>query len=165
MDKIPFNKILLNIKDILLKNNLKLSTAESCTGGLISSYLTDIDGASKFIEQNFVTYAPSAKEKFLNVNPEIIEKFGVVSKETAREMAEGLFQYADCSISTTGYAGASEDDTNPTGTVYIGLGLKKGKIIKTVKFVSKFETRKEIKKDFAKTAIKEFLGFLKENKV
>ncbi len=156
--------ILYKIKDILLKNNLKLSTAESCTGGLISSYLTDIDGASNFIEQNFVTYAPSAKEKFLNVNPEIIQKYGVVSKETAYEMAKGLFQYANCSISTTGYAGASDDVKNPTGTVYIGFGYKKDNTVKTIRYISKFKKRHDIKEDFTKTAIKEFLIFL-ENKV
>lgn len=157
------DEVFQNLKDILLKNNLKLSVAESCTGGLISSYLTDIDGASSFIEQNFVTYAPFAKVKFLNVNPKTIEKYTVVSKETAYEMAEGLFQYADCSISTTGYAGASDDKNNPMGTVYIGFGLKNGNIIKTIRHVSKFKTRIEIKKDFAKTAIKEFLIFLNEN--
>ncbi len=156
------NDVLYKIKEILLKNNLKLSTAESCTGGLISSYLTDIDGASNFIEQNFVTYAPSAKIKFLGVNPETIKKYTVVSKETAYEMAKGLFQYSDCTISTTGYAGASEDKHNPTGTVYIGLGHKKENIIKTVKYVSKFKTRCEIKKDFTEAALKEFLSFLEK---
>ncbi len=57
------DEVFQNLKGILLKNNLKLSVAESCTGGLISSYLTDIEGASSFIEQNFVTYAPFAKVK------------------------------------------------------------------------------------------------------
>lgn len=155
------DKILYNIKDILLKNNLKLSTAESCTGGLISSYLTDIDGASNFIEQNFVTYAPSAKVKFLNVNPKTIKTYTVVSKEVAHQMAQGLFQYSDCAISTTGYAGVSEDENNPMGTVYIGLGFKKANIIKTVKYTSTFRTRREIKKDFTETALKEFLNFMK----
>ena len=60
-------EILGQIKEILIKNNLSLATAESCTGGLVSSYLTDIDGSSKFIFQNFVTYSNEAKEKFLNV--------------------------------------------------------------------------------------------------
>jgi len=157
------DKIFKDLKAILLENNLKLSTAESCTGGLISSYLTDIDWASKFIEQNFVTYAPSAKEKFLKVSPNTIKKYGVVSKEVAKEMAEGLFQYADCTVSTTGFAGESDDDRNPMGTVYIGLGLKNKNEIKTIRFVSKFKTRKEIKKDFAETAIKELLIFLEKN--
>ena len=61
--------------------------------------------------------------------------------------------------------GASDDKNNPMGTVYIGFGLKNGNIIKTIRHVSKFKTRIEIKKDFAKTAIKEFLIFLNENLV
>lgn len=159
------DQIYQDLKNILIENNLKLSTAESCTGGLISSYLTDIDGASSFVEQNFVTYAPAAKIKFLNVSPKTIKKHTVVSKEVAYEMAEGLFQYADCSISTTGYAGASDDKNNPMGTVYIGFGIKSKNIIKTIKYTSKYKTRKEIKKDFAKTAIKEFLNFLKKAQI
>lgn len=158
-----------SLKEILTKNNIKLSTAESCTGGLISSFLTDIDGASNFIEQCFVTYSPEAKQRFLGVKKETIEKYGVVSKEVAKEMAEGLFQYADATVSTTGFAGASDDIKNPIGTVYIGLGLKKTntgknsctKIVKFVKFNSKFKDRKEIKKDFAKKALEELLAFLK----
>ena len=120
-------KVLYKLKDILLKNNLKLSTAESCTGGLISSFLTDVDGASQFIEQNFVTYAPFAKERFLNVKHNTIEKYGVVSK------------------------------------VYIGLGIKKENIVKTVKYNSRFKTRKAIKKDFAQTAVKELLSLLEKH--
>ena len=60
-------EILEKLKDILVKNNLTLSSAESCTGGLVSSYLTDISGASAFIFQNFVTYSNDAKMKFLAV--------------------------------------------------------------------------------------------------
>jgi len=160
------DRILNDIKNILLENNFKLSSGESCTGGLISSYLTDIDGASNFIEQNFVTYAPKAKHKFLKVKNETIKKYTVVSKEVALEMAQGLLEYADVSVSTTGYAGPSGgDDKNPVGTVYIGLGLKKdGKIITdSTKFLSKYKTRCEIKEDFANTALKELLSFLKKH--
>ena len=160
------NKILSELKDILLKNRFKISCGESCTGGLISSYLTDIDGASNFIDQNFVTYAPEAKQKFLNVKKKTIEKYTVVSKEEALEMAEGLLQYADISLSTTGYTGPSGgDEKNPVGTVYIGFGIKKdGKnITNAIKYNSKFKTRCEIKEDFAETALKELLKFLKNN--
>ncbi len=160
------NKILNDLKNILIKNNLKLSSGESCTGGLISSYLTDIDGASNFIEQNFVTYAPKAKQRFLNVKKETIEKHSVVSKEVALQMAEGLLEYADVSISTTGYSGPTGgDDKNPVGTVFIGVGLKKdGKIITDfIRYVSKFNTRCEIKEDFATAALEQLLSFLKKH--
>lgn len=155
-----------SLKEILIKNNLKISAGESCTGGLISSYLTDIDGASNFLEQGFVTYSPEAKQKFLKIKKKTIDKFGVVSKEVAEEMAEGLLQYADIGISTTGYAGPSGgDEKNPLGSVYIGFGLKKSvkNIVKSVKFISIYKKRCEIKEDFAKTALKELLAFLNEN--
>lgn len=160
-------KLLYDLKEVLLKNNLKLSAGESCTGGLISSYLTDIDGASGFIEENFVTYAPSAKHRFLGVKMETIEKYGIVSKEVAKEMAEGLLEYSDASIATTGFAGASDDEKNPMGTVYIGLGLKNPKNVQTknvkfVKYVSKFKTRERIKKDFSEKALRELYRFLKQ---
>lgn len=150
------------IKNILVKNNLKLSVGESCTGGLISSYLTDIDGASNFIEINFVTYAESAKIKFLSVSKNIIEKYGVVSSETAYAMASGLLKYSDVSISTTGYASSNNGDKNNSkGTVYFGFGYKDK--IKTYKFLSDKKERIEIKKDMAEYILFEFLNFLKEN--
>ena len=150
------------IKSILIKNNLKLSVGESCTGGLISSYLTDIDGASNFIEINFVTYANYAKTKFLNVPNEIIEKFGVVSNEVAQEMALGLLKYSNVSISTTGYAGSNNNDPkNPTGIVYYGFGYKNK--TKVSKFISKKTSRIEIKKDMVNHILFDFLTFLKES--
>lgn len=156
--------VLKSLKNIFSKHNLTVSVGESCTGGLISSYLTDIDGASDFVEQNFVTYAPKAKIKFLNVKEETIEKFGVVSKEVALEMAESLLQYADVSLSTTGYASTEGgDENNPPKTVYIGFGLKKNgrAIVKFIKYHSQKPIRVEIKKDFAKKALCTLNDFLK----
>jgi len=159
--------VLDSLKKLLMKNGLKLSSGESCTGGLISSYLTDIDGSSNFIEQNFVTYAPCAKEEILGVDKNTIEKYGVVSTQVAKEMAEGLLKYSDCGVSTTGYSGPTGgDEKNPIGTVYIGLSLKKennGKcqnIVKTVKYNSKFKDRCRVKEDFTQKALEELLNFL-----
>lgn len=98
------NNTLNEIKEILTKGTLS-SPARNPAPGLISSYLTDVDGASKFIEINFVTYAIEAKMRFLQVPVKIIEDFGVVSKETAYFMAKGLLKYSGISISTTGYLG------------------------------------------------------------
>lgn len=155
------NNTLKEIKEILTKRNLKLSCAESCTGGLISSYLTDIEGASNFIEINFVTYAIEAKIRFLGVPIKVIEDFGVVSKETAYFMARGLLKYAGITISTTGYLGPSGGDiNNPVGTVYFGFAYKDK--IKVSKFISNKKERKEIKADIANYVLNEFLIFLKE---
>ena len=75
------------IGKILLDNNLKISTTESCTGGLLSSKLTDISGSSAYITLNLVTYANEAKMKLLGVKAETLESYGAVSEQTAMEMA------------------------------------------------------------------------------
>lgn len=153
-------ELLSQIKEILIKNNLTLSSAESCTGGLISSYLTDIDGASAFIFQNFVTYSNNAKEKFLNVSNKTLEKFGAVSEQTAREMTLGLLNYSTCSIATTGILGPTGGSKEkPVGLVYIGLGYKNK--IKVIKYISKKTTRYDIKVDIVEVALNELLNFLK----
>ena len=154
------NQLLSELKKILIENNLTLSSAESCTGGLISSYLTDIDGASAFIFQNFVTYSNAAKTKFLGVLPSTLETYGAVSMQTAREMSEGLLKYATCSIATTGILGPTGGTKEkPVGLVYIGLGFKDK--IKVIKYISDKKSRYEIKVDIVETALKEFLNFIK----
>ena len=153
-------ELLNQIKEILVKNNLTLSSAESCTGGLISSYLTDIDGASAFIFQNFVTYSNSAKEKFLNVSNKTLEKYGAVSEQTAHEMAQGLLNYATCSIATTGILGPTGGSKEkPIGLVYIGLGYKNK--IKVIKYISNKTNRYDIKVDIVEVALNGLLKFLK----
>ena len=156
-------EFLKEIKEILIKNNLSLSTAESCTGGLISSYLTDIDGASAFIYQNFVTYSNEAKIKFLNVSPKTLETQGAVSEQTAREMSLGLLKLADCSIATTGILGPTGgSEEKPVGLVYISFGYKD--TVRVIKYISKkayTNDRHKIKKDIVKYTLNEFLAFLK----
>ncbi len=115
------------IAKILLRNAIKIATAESCTGGLVSSRLTDVSGSSAYVFQNFVTYANEAKVKLLGVNRETIQRNGVVSSEVALEMAEGLIERYDCTlaVSTTGIAGPlGATETKPVGLVYIGIANK-----------------------------------------
>lgn len=158
------DELLEKIKEILLKNNLTVSTAESCTGGLISSYLTDISGSSGFVFQNFVTYSNSAKEKFLNVKHETLEKYGAVSEQTAYEMGLGLKKYSDCSVTTTGILGPTGGSiAKPIGLCYISLRYKDE--IKVIKYISKKASaniRYEIKKDIVEHALFEFYEFLKD---
>lgn len=150
------------IKETLVKKNLKLSVGESCTGGLISSNLTDIDGASNFIEINFVTYSEFAKMRFLHVPKTVIDKFGIVSYEVAEAMAKGLLNYSGISISTTGWASSNNGDkNNPKGTVYFGFAYKDK--VKVSKYISKKETRVEIKEDMKNHILSCFAEFLKEN--
>ena len=156
-------EILEQLKKILIDNNLTLSSAESCTGGLVSSYLTDISGASAFIFQNFVTYSNEAKMKFLNVQKEILDKFGAVSEQTAYQMSKGLLNYADCSVATTGILGPTGGTKEkPVGLCYISVGYKdKIKVIKYLSPKASTNDRYEIKKDITICAIKELLNFLK----
>ena len=150
---------------ILSKKNKTLSSAESCTGGLISSMLTDIPGSSAFIKSNFVTYSNEAKHKYLGVSEDTLFSYGAVSEETAKEMIKGLLQEtaSDYGIAITGIAGPSGGSIQkPVGLAYIGIGCKeKNKIIKYN--VNSNLNRKIIKYLFAKKAINEFYDFLKEN--
>ena len=109
------------VLEMLEKNNLVLATAESVTGGEIVRRITRIPGASKFFKLGIVAYSEAAKIEELNVSKEILEKFGVVSPETAKEMARGLLLRGDVDIavSTTGYAGPSSGENKPVGLVYI----------------------------------------------
>ena len=107
------------IVKILRKNNLKISFAESITGGMLSSAITDISGASKVMETSFVTYSNDSKNKNLNVSKNTLDKFGAISENTAFEMAKGIKEEskADIGVSTTGEAGPNSSETE-VGNVY-----------------------------------------------
>jgi nicotinamide-nucleotide amidase len=109
---------------LLKERDLKIAVAESCTGGLISSRFTNISGSSEYFDQGMVTYNNAAKVESLKVNEDSLEKFGAVSIEIARQMAEGIkaVSGADIGLAVTGImgpTGATED--KPVGLVYIGI--------------------------------------------
>ena len=113
--------------ELLSKYNLKIATAESCTGGLVASTICDISGISAYFEEGFVTYSENAKCKNVGVLPETIEHYGVVSCEVAEEMAMGAAERAnaDCAIATTGFAGPiGGTKENPVGTVCFACVVK-----------------------------------------
>lgn len=143
----------MSIVEKLKQKNLKISTAESCTGGMIAQTITSFSGASEVFEQGFVTYANSAKESLLGVSSETLEKHGAVSKETAYEMCEGLYKRttADVNISVTGIAGPTGGTADkPVGLVYIGVGGKYGIEIEKCNFDG---TRDEIREKTAEKAL------------
>ena len=112
------------IGKILIEKGLTISTTESCTGGLLSSKLTDISGSSAYIRLNLVTYANEAKEQMLGV---IIDKDGVVSENCAFQMAKGLYELtkSDICVSTTGIAGPTGGtDIKPVGLMYSAIYTK-----------------------------------------
>ena len=118
------------IGEMLVNRGLTISTAESCTGGMVSSRLINYPGISQSLLEGVVTYSNEAKMNRINVKKEILEKFGAVSHEVASQMAEGVAKTsgADIGISTTGVAGPGGGTAEkPVGRVYVGLYYK-GKI-------------------------------------
>lgn len=115
--------------EFLKLNNLTIATAESCTGGMIASAITDVNGSSVFFGTGVVTYSNDAKMKLIGVKKETLQKFGAVSEQTASEMAEGVLKLgdADVSVSVTGIAGPTGGTPEkPVGLVYIGVSGKYG---------------------------------------
>ena len=109
---------------LLTEKKWTLSVAESCTGGLVTDRLTDIPGSSVFLECGMVTYSNAAKTNLLEVPTDILEKYGAVSEQTARLMAEGVRKRTctNLGLAITGIAGpAGGTDKKPVGTVYIAL--------------------------------------------
>ncbi len=111
----------------LRERGLKLATAESCTGGLIAAILTEVPGSSDVLERGFVTYSNEAKTEMLGVSAGLIEKYGAVSGEVARAMAEGALRNsrANIAVSVTGVAGpGGGTSVKPVGLVHFGAARK-----------------------------------------
>jgi nicotinamide-nucleotide amidase len=110
---------------------LRLATAESCTGGLIASLLTEISGSSDVVERGFVTYSNEAKREMLGVPAEAIARHGAVSPEIARAMAEGALAHsaADIAVSVSGVAGPGGGSVaKPVGLVEFACARRGGKV-------------------------------------
>jgi nicotinamide-nucleotide amidase len=138
---------------ICTAQGLKIATAESCTGGLISAAFTEISGSSAVFECGFVTYSNESKNKMLGVPMELIEKHGAVSEEVACAMAVGAREKAavDLAVSVTGIAGPSGGSAaKPVGLVYIAVASKNGVNMQQNMFTG---DRAEIRKQAVSTAI------------
>lgn len=108
----------------LAETNNILVTAESCTGGMIAAAITDLSGSSSIFDRGFVTYSNEAKIDSLGVKAETLKKYGAVSEQTAKEMAQGALNNSNATIaiSVTGIAGPTGgSDGKPIGLVYIGI--------------------------------------------
>lgn len=117
------------IGKMLKRHKKTLSTAESCTGGSIASHITSVPGSSDYFLGSVVSYANSVKEKVLGVPEEIIEKYGAVSEECVRAMAEGVRKItgSDFSVATSGIAGpGGGSETKPVGLVWISVSSERG---------------------------------------
>ena len=153
-----------NIAEILTKHSLIISVAESCTGGLLSSRLTDISGSSKYIMANFITYSNDSKKALLDVKDETLKIYGAVSEQCAREMSEGLYRKtkADIAISTTGIAGPRNDGSNkPIGLMYVGITNRYKSIVQEFILNPKYN-RVRMKQEFTQCALQMLLDSLSE---
>ena len=138
------------IRKLLLKRKMTLAVAESCTGGLISSRITDSSGSSDYFLMGIVAYSNKAKEDILGVSAGLLRKHGAVSEQVALEMAKGARRLAnaDIGIGVTGIAGPPARETlacrragpgggtkkKPIGLVYVALATNKKRIVKEFRF-------------------------------
>ena len=114
------------VADLLLKKQLRLVTAESCTGGLIAAACTDLAGSSAWFERGFVTYSNAAKTELLDVPERVLRRAGAVCGPVAQAMAEGALahSHAQVAVAVTGVAGPSGGSpAKPVGTVWFGFAL------------------------------------------
>ena len=125
-------RIIKQVIDKLIKKNISISVAESCTGGLIANTITKYNGVSKIFSYGIVSYSNKAKSKYLFVSKNNISKFGAVSKGVAEDMINGLYKSEKTKIclSTTGIAGPNGGTKlKPVGLVYIGIKINKNNYI------------------------------------
>ena len=142
------------IGQILIDNKLTAATAESCTGGLVSSRLTDVPGSSSYIHLNFVTYANHAKQEILGVKADTLKKYGAVSEQCAYEMVQGLQKRTKCdlAICTTGIAGPTDEGEKPAGLIYIGIAFQTNIYLEKVLITEKL-SKTDMKIRFADKAL------------
>ena len=153
-----FNK---KIVSVLKKKKLKLAVAESCTGGLLSSSVTSVSGASKIFSMGFVTYSNQAKINILKVPKKIIQKHGAVSVQCCLSMVNNLYKISKSKlcISVTGIAGPKGGSKQkPVGLVYIGI--RKDKFVKINRYVFRNRGRNYIQRATVNKALKLIHNFL-----
>ena len=155
-------KISQKIVKILKNKNIKISFAESCTGGMLSSAITSISGSSKVFNLGVVSYSNESKIKVLKISKKIIKKYGSVSKQVCKAMVKNVSKIGktNISVSITGIAGPSGGTKKkPVGLVYIGV--KKGKKISINKYLFNNKGRSYIQKSTVEKCLKLILRILK----
>jgi nicotinamide-nucleotide amidase len=160
---------LAELGKILTAKKLRLTTAESCTGGMVAAAITSIAGSSKWFERGFVTYSNDSKQEMLGIKSEVLEKFGAVSEETARAMAEGALthSHAQISLAITGIAGPEGGTKDkPVGTVCFAWSICLRKQNETPQFEIVTATRhfsgrrNTVRKQAVKFALEQLEKFL-----
>ena len=155
-------KISYKIVKLLKKKKIKISFAESCTGGMLSSYVSSISGSSKVFNLGLVTYSNESKIKVLKISKKVIRKYGAVSEQVCKAMVKNISKISktNMSVSVTGIAGPSGGSKKkPVGLVYIGI--KKGNKILIKKYLFKNKKRSSVQKAAVNKAINLILSFIK----
>ncbi len=131
------NDLVQHVGDRLARHGLRLAIAESCTGGMLATRLTDRPGASRYLIAGLVTYADESKTRFLGVRPGTLAAHGAVSEAVALEMAQGarLACAADMAVAITGIAGpGGATDEKPVGTVWIAVTVHENQLSRACRF-------------------------------
>jgi len=130
-------ELLEQVSSKLIKEKLTLATAESCSGGLIAHILTNISGSSNYFIRGFVTYSNESKMELLDVDEDLLIKYGAVSKQVVKAMAEGTRKKSnvDIGIATTGIAGPTGGTIEkPVGLVYVAVSTKDETVVEKFQF-------------------------------
>ena len=137
---------------LLTDKSLTVACAESCTGGLLTSLLTDVPGSSRYVKGSVTAYTNEVKRAALGVASETLDKYGAISAKTAEEMANGVRRFldADVGLATTGNAGPSADEDKPVGLVYVAVSFADKVLAIECRFNG---TRTDIKKQAANAAL------------
>ena len=151
---------------ICFEKNIKLLTAESCTGGLLSASITGVPGSSNVFSYGFICYSNDSKKNLLNVSDKAIKSHGAVSYETVKEMLTGLCEKADSktlTIAISGVAGPKKSENKPVGLVFIGVKLSSynSETIAELNFGD--IERSEIQKKSVNEALKMSLSLIKDS--
>jgi len=155
--------IIKRIHELFKGRSLTLSVAESCTGGLICHCITSLPGASTFFSAGIVSYSADIKKNILGVTSETIERFGVVSDETAREMTEKIRQLSktDFSLAATGNLGPDVLEGKEKGLVYIAAGSRDKTISRELRLKG---DREQNKKEAAVAALRLLIEIMQEGR-
>ena len=143
---------------LLKKKNLTVTTAESCTGGMIASAIVSVAGASACFKEGYITYSNEAKKKLLGVREDTLKQYTVVSAQVAQEMAAGAAAAAQSSLAVS-VAGPDPDEGNPVGLVYIGIAFEGSVYAARFQFTG---SREEIRRQAACEALALALGVVSE---
>jgi PncC family amidohydrolase len=149
----PVKTLAKKLGRLLLKKNLSLAVAESCTGGLLGAAITAVSGSSAYFKGGVISYSNELKRQLLKVPKSIIDKNGAVSRETVLAMASGACRlcHADCAISISGVAGPSGGTRQkPVGLVYVGIA--RGKKVRSYRYLFK-GNRRSIRQEAVRAAL------------